>query len=107
MITGGQATRRVSAVEVERVLEAVVPDPKLNLIDQVRDVTSGDESQQSGVAPVRIVQRTHGRDARATTASKPDFRNPPPNTYPGRPSYFSLATKSVLAAKRAHFHTPT
>jgi hypothetical protein len=34
--------------------------------------TKGRESQKSGVPPVRIVQSTHGRDARATTWFLPE-----------------------------------
>ena len=38
--------------------------------------TKGRESHKPGVPPVRIVQPTHGRDARATTVCEPDPRNP-------------------------------
>ena len=36
----------------------------------------------TGVPPVRSGKGTHGRDARATTVSKPDSRNPTLNTCP-------------------------
>jgi len=39
------------------------------------------EGSGTGVPPVRIVQPTHGRDARATTVWQPDSRNQTLNTY--------------------------
>jgi hypothetical protein len=38
MIAGGQAGRRVPAAQAGKVLEAVIPNPKLKLLDQVREV---------------------------------------------------------------------
>ena len=38
MDAGGQAGRRVPAVQVGKVLEAIIPNPKLKLLDQVREV---------------------------------------------------------------------
>jgi len=38
MDAGGQAGRRVPAVKGGKVLEAIIPNPKLKLLDQVREV---------------------------------------------------------------------
>ena len=38
MIEGGQAGRRMPGAQAGRVLEIVIPNPKLKLLDQVREV---------------------------------------------------------------------
>src|SRR2546425_4701133 len=66
----------------------------------------------TGVPPVRIVQPTHGRDARATTVPKPDSQNPTLNTYLpwGEGELFSsrkrIQTRRLTTARCALFPLP-